>query len=330
MRNQGQSDADWIATLEDAVAKVESNSTMPELTRNQIVTAIKAEVARLQGKGPSPADAEALPGARSADPATLANDLRAPATSEDGPGANPSASAAGRGSADHHAAIPSTAAAAGKGSSRRPLSPRRAAPLPAKPKLSLSCISTISGACGVRHDHPRHVLNVRAGKPCPLECASLPPPWPGEGRAGSRGDAQGPFAPFSLPRDLCAGVVSGEVEIGWCATGSIVERQGPSLFALLRFLGETVDPQYEVLEEFEAESRASSRKSVGLHLLRDPDLYRRCREVAVSTRARRCRGISTRWSSLRPRNGRQSCTHTHRDHSPAARHRWLKGSALRS
>ena len=60
----GQSDADWIGTLKDAIAKLEANTEMPESTRNQIVTAIKAEIARLEGGGSSAAQTGALPAGR--------------------------------------------------------------------------------------------------------------------------------------------------------------------------------------------------------------------------------------------------------------------------
>ena len=44
----GQTDADWIATLEDAIAKVRENIEMPPDARNQIVAAVSAEITRLR------------------------------------------------------------------------------------------------------------------------------------------------------------------------------------------------------------------------------------------------------------------------------------------
>lgn len=44
---EGQSDADWIGTLKDAVRKLEANKDMPTAQREQIVAAIKAEIGRL-------------------------------------------------------------------------------------------------------------------------------------------------------------------------------------------------------------------------------------------------------------------------------------------
>ena len=45
--NEGQTDAEWIHTLEDAVSKLDGNKEMAAAMRDQIVTAIKAEIARL-------------------------------------------------------------------------------------------------------------------------------------------------------------------------------------------------------------------------------------------------------------------------------------------
>jgi hypothetical protein len=44
----GQSDAEWIATLEDAIAKVRENIEMPPDARSQIIAAVSAEIARLR------------------------------------------------------------------------------------------------------------------------------------------------------------------------------------------------------------------------------------------------------------------------------------------
>ena len=44
---EGQSDAEWIETLRDAIKKLEANKDMPADKREQIVAAIKSEIARL-------------------------------------------------------------------------------------------------------------------------------------------------------------------------------------------------------------------------------------------------------------------------------------------
>src|SRR5947209_1451154 len=48
---EGQSDAEWIKTLEDAVAKTSASLQMPSAVRDQIVAALKTEIVRLKGGG---------------------------------------------------------------------------------------------------------------------------------------------------------------------------------------------------------------------------------------------------------------------------------------
>jgi hypothetical protein len=48
---EGQSDADWVRTLEDAVKKTEANAQMPKTVRDQIVAALNGEIARLGVSG---------------------------------------------------------------------------------------------------------------------------------------------------------------------------------------------------------------------------------------------------------------------------------------
>jgi hypothetical protein len=49
----GQSDADWIGTLKDAIAKLDANKKMDPAVRAQIVTAVNAEIARVQAAATS-------------------------------------------------------------------------------------------------------------------------------------------------------------------------------------------------------------------------------------------------------------------------------------
>lgn len=51
---EGQSDADWIKTLKDAIRKLEANKEMEAAVRDQIVAAINAEISRLAIVGPGP------------------------------------------------------------------------------------------------------------------------------------------------------------------------------------------------------------------------------------------------------------------------------------
>lgn len=54
---ESQSDADWIKTLRDAIAKLEANKEMAAPVRDQIVAAIRTEISRLEivGSAPPPA-----------------------------------------------------------------------------------------------------------------------------------------------------------------------------------------------------------------------------------------------------------------------------------
>jgi hypothetical protein len=51
---EGQSDADWIKTLKDAIQKLQANKEMDSAVRDQIVGAINREIARLNIEGSAP------------------------------------------------------------------------------------------------------------------------------------------------------------------------------------------------------------------------------------------------------------------------------------
>lgn len=228
--NEGQTDAQWIETLRDAVAKMESNSTMPESTRKQIVGAIKAEIARLEGGGSPTADSGSLPAGRA--PAnranTLANDYSvlpplpksnpAPTRVLDVPTTTPTAPGE---------ATPTILAS---NQAPAPLA-APAGPPPAKPKLSLTCISPDFPSGGPCVTISRDTfLNVKAGEQIGPGVA-LRFLRQGVAKAefplGSMRKGQSVRLP--LPQPVCAGVVSSEVEIAVVRDGRVVDRQGPSL-----------------------------------------------------------------------------------------------------
>lgn len=62
---EGQSDADWIKTLKDAIGKLQANKTMVPAVRDQIVTAINREIARISIAGSRAVPAMTLDSARS-------------------------------------------------------------------------------------------------------------------------------------------------------------------------------------------------------------------------------------------------------------------------
>ncbi|MCL6699720.1 hypothetical protein LZ496_13125 [Sphingomonas sp. NSE70-1] len=45
---QGQTDAEWAATLKDAAAKIEANEKMPQTAKDQLTSALRAEIAKVE------------------------------------------------------------------------------------------------------------------------------------------------------------------------------------------------------------------------------------------------------------------------------------------
>jgi hypothetical protein len=68
---EGQSDADWIRTLQDAVKKTELSAQMPQAAKEQIIAAVNAEIDRLSHPAlalPGGGDIAKLPKAAAATP----------------------------------------------------------------------------------------------------------------------------------------------------------------------------------------------------------------------------------------------------------------------
>lgn len=65
---QGQSEADWLVTLRDSAAKVEADDAMAKPVKDQIIAALKAEIARLE----STVQAAAVPAPTPAPAITIA------------------------------------------------------------------------------------------------------------------------------------------------------------------------------------------------------------------------------------------------------------------
>jgi hypothetical protein len=230
---EGQSDAAWIGTLKDAIAKLEASKEMPEATRNQIITAVKAEIARLEGQGSSSANGGPLPAGRpisSADSLSDDYSVLPPLKTSPPPPSHvlpPSTQSA-------VAATDSTPAAASPEPIAAPPPDSVVAPAPpppAKPKLAFSCISPEypgGGPCvTISRDT---LLSVKAGEAV-ASGLSLRFVRQGDQRAelalGSM--RKGQSLRFALPQRVCSGVVSGEVTIDVVQGGRVVDRQGPSL-----------------------------------------------------------------------------------------------------
>jgi hypothetical protein len=209
----GQSDADWVATLKDAVAKTAANERMTDAVKDQITGALNAEIARIESAknrfgsvvaGPLPSIAtkrQSIPSPHTPPPEYT----RLP----DFPPPKPAVAAV-------------TAAS---------LPP----PLPA-PRLTFRCLNTGDigeGECNV-FDRDT-LLRVQAGENLPAG-TSL--------RFVRRGDMRaevalaqlrrGQSVRMNLPVDVCRGVVGSIVEIevvrqrpGAASVGQVVDTLGP-------------------------------------------------------------------------------------------------------
>lgn len=217
---EGQSDAAWIDTLRDAVRKLEANKDMPASQREQIVTAIKAEIGRLSIVGaPVTAVREAI-----AQPeAPLSRDYAAlpplpPPVETPPPVPAPAAPVA----------IPQSQSPV---PIQQPLTVSRApVPTVALPKLNFTCYTPgdLGGEGPCAELDRETLLTVRAKGNVPLG-ASLHFVRNGD----DRGDVD--LAPLSgggsmrveLPRNVCAGFGAGRIELRVVVNGSPASTEGP-------------------------------------------------------------------------------------------------------
>lgn len=224
---EGQSDAAWIETLRDAVKKLEANKAMPAAQREQIVTAIKGEIARLaivEKPGGSPVAAPALQG-RDTAPAqsSLSRDYAAlPPLPSPVPGAVPTVPAT--------QAPVSTQVSANGAPPSAPIAP--VAPAIAKvPRLSFTC----SAPSSLRSDEPcdeferETSITVRAAGAVPPGVA-LRFVRNGEDRADVdlSSLASQTSMTVRLPREVCAGFGAGRLELQLVVNGSPSKAEGPS------------------------------------------------------------------------------------------------------
>ncbi len=223
---EGQSDADWINSLKDAIAKLQSNSEMPAVTREQIIAAVKAEIARLEGN-PSPSPGTLPPG-RSIDSSSrsLTSDYSVlpPLSPASPPPSSHTTAAAGSSSATPMPASPVATPPA-------PMAPLKRSVVPAKPRLDFSCISPEFPGGGPCVTLTRDtILTVRAGEALPAGIALH------FFRSGRQRDEvalgsmrKGQSLRFAIPQAVCSGAVSGEVEMAIVRSGQVVDRRGPYL-----------------------------------------------------------------------------------------------------
>lgn len=227
----GQSDADWIATLKDAIVKLEANPEMDAGVREQIVKAVNAEIARIEMTASmgmpkarqvqaSPArsissDYSALPPLPSTPPpppsvlgpaaSTTTSTSMAPVASDESPSVAPVAS------------MPVAAATV-------------SLPGGPVPKLRFDCssITDIGGPAPCAEFSRDTLLTIRAQD-------NLPPGVSirflrnGERRAEVRlaEMKRGKSLRIALPREVCAGVGDGSLDLKIVQNGAVVKSDGP-------------------------------------------------------------------------------------------------------
>jgi hypothetical protein len=195
----GRSEAEWIDTLKDSVAKVTADPKMPPSVKQQIITAVNAEIVRL-GAAPAPTVAIAAPKLINA-PA-LPPPRRAPVAPAPQYSALPPFPAP-------VVAKPAIGTAAGAAAATAYV-----APLP-RPRMSFTCFSAGDiagdGPCFAFDRHTR--ITVRAGEP--LKDTVLRFVLSGEERADYTLPplGRGRSASFNLPPAVCSRIAGGNLSI---------------------------------------------------------------------------------------------------------------------
>jgi len=200
----GQTDAEWIGTLKDAITKVAANPAMPPSAKEQIISAVTAEIARLGATppaGPAPALVNA-PGMAKPAP------LPAPRTT-------PSAAAPQYSALPTFPPPPVAKADPASAGTAAAIAPAAYVPPLPRPRLTFTCFSAgdiaANGPC-FKFDRDTRIT-VRAGEP--LKDTLLRFVRDGEERADYPLPplTRGRSASFTLPREVCARAVGGSLSI---------------------------------------------------------------------------------------------------------------------
>jgi hypothetical protein len=206
---EGQSDADWLRTLRDAVAKTEANLAMPKAVRDQIVAALKTEIGRLNASSSTALTGVVAVPRGTAPPATADGYSTLPALPA--PRQAPAATAP----AADYAALPPlpttppppTHVLAGAVGASVPLLPR--------PRMSFTCYTPGEGSDGPCTDFSRDtLLTVRADEDLP---AGTSVRFVRNGSTQADVELaqlkQGKSMRFALPSEVCRHVTNGKLEL---------------------------------------------------------------------------------------------------------------------
>ena len=221
---EGQSDADWMNTLHDAIRKLDADKQMQPAVRDQIKKAIDAEIARLKIESAMPGNKNAaaktpsgpLPPPRQAADTPISRDFAALPPLPTEPPPPPHVLGAAVAESSPSPGLPDV-----------PAAPRIAV---AAPRLSFACYSPgdmVSDAPCAEFERET-MLTVSAAGKVPAG-AALRFVRNGEARADvelaslSRGN---PLR-MPLPRDVCAGFGAGRLELQVVEDGAVVSSDGP-------------------------------------------------------------------------------------------------------
>lgn len=223
--NKGQSDAEWIKTLRDAIRKLDADKQMDPAVRSQIKTAINAEIGQLTIEAAVPGEERAtavaaappaLPAPRRPADAPTDRDFATLPPLPTSPPPPPHVLPTTIAGAAPMAGIPAVSAAP--------------PPVFAAPRLTFACYSPgdIGGDGPCAEFDRETMLTVKAGDKVPAG-VTLRFVRNGEGRADVdlASLSSGRSMRMALPRDVCAGFGAGQLELQVIENGAVVSSDGP-------------------------------------------------------------------------------------------------------
>ncbi len=223
---EGQSDAQWIGTLKDAVAKLSTNEEMPADERNQIITALNSEIARLEIHGA--VSLSPLPGSKTTALDGISPLPPLPQQRRSEPSALVPREASPAPPLRDYAALPPLPTA--------PVAPTHvliggvgaSMPLLPRPKMSFSCYSPGSAEGPCTGFNRYTLIIVQAGEDLPPD-TSLRFVRDGDPRADVQlaGVKKGRAMRFPIPVDVCRHAVGGKLELRIVRAGQEVGTNGP-------------------------------------------------------------------------------------------------------
>jgi hypothetical protein len=216
--NEGQSDAEWIGTLKDAIRKLEANREMAAATRNQIIAAITTEIGRLSVVGTAPPPKREL---RAESSPPLSRDYAAlpPMPATPPPAAAPVVPVASPAQVPAIAATPAIAPP----------------PISAMPRLRFSCETPGdlggSGPCAEFERETRLTIQADGAAPAGTTLQFVRNGRE-QGEVTLDGLAKGAPLRTGLPGTVCAGFGAGRLELRVVRAGGVEPEQTEGPYSL--------------------------------------------------------------------------------------------------